>query len=404
MSKLKTLKRRNAVLGGLAVLLLIFVILQAPGSGATTTDELPLLFPDFKADLARRIEIVEPAANQGQPPQRLVLARLGGGRWVAENRSGYPIKPSGEQRLLDNLEIMRKRKLVTTREETFAKYAPSKGWRQVTVYGASNKKLASFSLGKSAQPYPEVFALVEADGKPSVLQTLNVTSDMASPDIANWVDARLWPDLLSDQMIRVDLEQPEDKSRIVIAKRGESPADVEVGVPELDEEGKLRWWMVEPKEGDADTDRTENLARTFTGLRLEDVVAESDNVETLAKYGLDKPRAKVRLYFKGAKDVIQREILIGGKNAEGNAFYVKRGKSSWIFQVPAYNLTDFLSDAQTFEKAKEETDEGAEPPTFDDPDGNEEGGEPGDGGGEPPAEPAPAPAPAPVDNGDDKDK
>ncbi|MCP5069801.1 MAG: DUF4340 domain-containing protein [bacterium] len=395
MSKLKTLQRRNAILGGLVVVLLAGVILLSPGSGATTTDALPLLFPGFKGDLARRIEIVEPATEQGQPPKRLILARQGDGRWVAENRSGYPIKPSGETRLLDNIEIMRKRKLVTTREETFDKYAPSIGWRQIRVIGEGNKELVSFSLGKSAQPYPEVFVLTSVNDKPTVLQALNVTADMASPDIDSWVDARLWPDLLSDQMIRVDLEQPEDKSRIVIAKRGEAPADIEVGVPEKDKDGKLVWWMVEPKEGDADTDRTENLARAFTGLRLEDVVAESDNAETLTKYGLDKPRAKVRIYFKGAKDVIQHEILIGGKNAAGTAFYVKRGKSSWVFQVPAYNLTEFLSDAQTFQKAEEVPDEGTEPPDFDDPDGNPGDGEPEDGGGEPPTEPAPVPAPVP---------
>jgi hypothetical protein len=399
MSKLKTLQRRNAILGGLVVLLLVGVILQAPGSGATTTDALPLLFPDFKGDLARRIEIVEPATEAGQPPKRLVLARQGTGRWVAENRSGYPIKPSGEQRLLDNLEIMRTRKLVTTREETFAKYAPSNGWRTVKVVGEGNKILAAFSIGKSAQPYPEVFVLTDVDGKPSVLQTLNVTADMVSPDIDSWVDARLWPDLLSDQMIRVDLEQPEDKSRIVIAKRGESPADVEVGVPEVDKDGKLVWWMLEPKEGDADTDRTENLARAFTGLRLEDVVAESDNAETLAKYGLDKPRAKVRIYFKGVEEVTKKEILIGGKNPAGDAFYVKRGKSSWVFQVPAYNLTEFLSDAKTFEKAQEAPDEGSEPPDFDDPDKEAEN-DPKDGGGEPPAAPAPEPAPVPPSDDD----
>ena len=121
MSKLKTLQRRNAVLGALVVLLLVGVILLTPGSGATTTDALPLLFPNFKGDLARRISIVEAAGEPGQPPKRLILARQGDGRWVAENRSGYPIRPSGEKRLLDNIEIMRKRKLVTSREETFAK-------------------------------------------------------------------------------------------------------------------------------------------------------------------------------------------------------------------------------------------------------------------------------------------
>jgi hypothetical protein len=290
---------------------------------------------------------------------------------VVASHDGYPARDESVAALLDGVAKMRVRKLVTTREDTFDKYRAFDGFTEVQVFGAGSEALAAFALGKDADRYPEVFTRVGSGEAQQILQTVHVTRSMASTRLTSWVEARLWPGLRHELMIRLDVTR--DEGKLVVARRGEAPADVEADVPEA-ADGKV-WWVVEPAPPSepADEGAIDNLGRFFTGLRLEAVAGKAADDEAKAALGMSPPLGTVTFWQKTGDTVERMTLEIGQKTEDGRRYRVMKGGSAWVYEVPSYSLGDFLEPAGSFKPE-------AEPETPPDEGKDGDGGDGGDDG------------------------
>lgn len=369
-SRLKSLERRNIAFALLSVALLLMIVLRPSRSGGVDEESLDKLFPDFKADQARIIKIYQEGQQDGDE-REVVLTMKPDGQWVVSNQSGYPIVAGREERLLNNLENLRVRKLITTRQETFDEYAGPTGWVDVEILGAGGKQLVVLSLGNTAR-YPDLFVRVGEEEDARIVQTVNVTRDMASTDVTRWVEPRLFETLLAENVIRVDIEQPAFSRKAVLARKGESKTDVGMTVPAKDEGEKAETWaMLEPKVVDARSERVQDLVRSFTGLRFSAIAAGQVTEENKAALGLGQPSAIVSVKHRDVNgQLTNHRLVVGGKSEAGDAQYVQVDGLPWVYAVAPYQLADFNRAPEAYEV------EAPEPPAED------AGGEEGDGDGD----------------------
>ncbi len=400
-SKLQALERRNIVLGALAVVMILVLILQPSETSPIREGNYPLVFPKFKKEDARRITIAK-VVIAGAQTSRVELSTRATGEWVVVSSASYPVRPGVHERLLDGIASVRRKGVVTQRSETFDDYAGPDGWTEVEVLGANNASLAKFAIGKYAD-YPELFVRVGEGEDGRILKTYKLTADMAAADASAWIDQNLWGGLLTENVIRIDVLQRDHQRTISIAKRGESPADVELDVPEKDKEHPEKiYWMVGPDEGDTKTAVVEDLIRTFTGARIKDVIAGSSTSADDIKYGFEKPETEVTVWHK-VGDKIERYGLTIGRRVKDDekAYYMRRTGSAHVFTGHSYALGTFSkAPAEFLEKPAEDEDAGGSPDgdasgdpdggAMGDPDGGAAGSPDGDGGDKPPAPADPA--------------
>jgi hypothetical protein len=98
------------------------------------------------------------------------------------------------------------------------------------------------------------------------------------------------------------------------------------------------WELTEPAVPRSDSGAIEGLLFKLSGLQMKSVAA-ADSPD-LAKYGLDKPAASVRIGSGSSQAV----LLIGGKAENGN-LYAKDGSRPAVFTVEATVLDDLKKDA-----------------------------------------------------------
>lgn len=330
-SKLKTLTRRNLVFFVLALVLGAWVLLRPEPVTSARKESLPHVFEGFAQDDVRRIELAV-AAKGEEPAKRLVVEMADADTWRLASHYLYPIQ-SGADRLLDGIAGARLRAVVTERQETFDTYAGDKGWIDVTLVDSRGRTLASFGLGR--YQYPDTFVRLGAGEDARIVKATGVVPNMASLDPKSWIDTRVWPDLSSTKMIRIDVEQRRDKRTITIVKRGESAADLEMGAPEKDPDGKLEYWVASPIEGDGNKIAVEDLAREFTGMLIEDIVAGPLTADEEQTYGFDDPELVVTFFHKEGEKVTKHKLTVGRKAEDEELWYVRRGGAAWVFAVSA---------------------------------------------------------------------
>ncbi len=406
-SKLRTLERRNMVLVGLIVLFTLVLFLRPDATQAIRESNYPLLFPKFKKEDARRITLSRVEVT-GKTTGRVELATRETGEWVVVTSAGYPVRPGVQERLLDGIASVRSKGTVTIRKETFDGYAGPTGWTEVEVFGASNAPMARFAIGKYAD-YPELFVRMGEGDDAKIVKSYKLTADMASPEASAWIDQNLWAGLLTENVIRIDVKQRDHKRTISIAKRGESPADVELDVPEKDAENPDKiYWMVAPEEGDTKTPVVEDLIRTFTGARIKDVISGSTTSQDDETYGFKDPETEVTVWYK-VGDKVERYGLTVGRRAKDDekAYYMRRSGSTHVFTGHSYALGTFSKAPDEFlDKPDEPEDAGGSPDgdAAGDPDGGAMGDPDGGAAGDPDGDGDKPPAPADPAKPDDDPK
>lgn len=405
-NKLKTLTRRNLVLLVLGIGLGAWVLLRPEPTTSVREEALPKVFPDFAREDVRRVELGA-AAHGEKPERRVVLQMADASTWHLESHFRYPVQ-SGADRLLDAIAASRQRAVVTEREETFENYAGDAGWTEVSVLDSRGRTLTAFGLGR--YQYPDTFLRVGAGDGARVVRATGIVPNMASVDPKSWIDTRVWPALSATDMIRIDVEQRRDDRTITIVKRGEDAADLEMEAPEKSDDKEKTYWMASPVEGDAKKLAVEDLAREFTGMLIDDIVAGSLSEEEEKQYGFDDPELVATLYVKVEDKVTKHRLTVGRKSDSGDVWYVRRGGAAWVFAVSSGTGVNRLRQApESFLQpppGAEEVGEGNGDERKGGGPGDPDGASPGDSGGdapkEPPKEPQPPKGP-PKDEDPEKD-
>ncbi|MDA1196220.1 MAG: hypothetical protein O2894_13705, partial [Planctomycetota bacterium] len=222
-SRMRSLTRTNLVLGGCALLLALILVVRPDTVASVDRDDLPLVFSGLPRDQIRRIEITQP----GSPA---IVLQLGGsdGTWLLESHGKYPTQ-AGAARLLDAIGAARNRGDVTTRKDTFAKYAGDTGWTEVRLTDVQGNDVVQFGVGRYA--YPEVFLRVGRGESERVVRALNITPGVARTEVRSWIETRIWPELSATDAVRIDVEQRKDGRTITLAKRGVPEAQTGLAVP-----------------------------------------------------------------------------------------------------------------------------------------------------------------------------
>jgi len=344
-SHLRSLERRTMVFGIVAVVLGAALWLLPEASTSVKKESLPLAFPGFERDSVKRIEIT-------RGDEKIVLEEGNPGAWQLASHFRYPLSTPPD-RLLDAIAAARITAEVTRRADTFDKYAGGKGWIEVVTVDNRGRETVRFRVGR--YKYPETFLALGKGADQRIVKATSVSETVASLQARMWIETRMWPSLSAANMVRMDIEQRADNRTITLARRGESPADVEMAVPEKDEKGEKIYWMASPQQADAKKLAVEDLAREFTGMLIEDIVADSVGEAEKAKYGFDQPEIVATFSSKVGEQVTKHKLIVG-KRVEGKEqWYVRRGDQSWVFVVDGSSgVSRMRQPPEEFLPAKEE--------------------------------------------------
>jgi len=409
MTQIESLKRRNVVLGVLAVALFLFWILRPAETSAVTSEALPALFPDLEAEVVRTV-LLDRSQGEGADAQveTIRIQRAGEAGWALASSHGYPASPEKVNRFLEDLQGTKRKKFITERAETFGEYASPEGWIHVEVQGEGGTPLADFHLGKSAG-WPDSFVRVQEEGKEVVVRAYNLsaTDVRLTPDA--WTEPRLWPGLTLPDVERIDVHQRDEKSVLSFLREERAIEPAEGEPVEGEPKTERVWKMVAPKQADPDKFKIEGLIRTFSGMRFASVAATAKGEAEDEHFGFATPAYRIAVF--GAKPEGNAEaprfvLLVGGEvpaekeGAPSDRRYVRRADDSWIFEVTSTSVGDFRQAADDYLPVPEEPAEPAEPAPEGDAHGSPDDGDdpdapppPGDLPPMPPDDPAPPEAP-----------
>jgi hypothetical protein len=95
---------------------------------------------------------------------------------------------------------------------------------------------------------------------------------------------------------------------------------------------KDAWRMTAPVAAPADTGEVDGILATLSSLDTDDVVTE--NPDSLADYGLEKPRSTVTVVVDGVPEPLK--LIVGEKTPDGGAVYAKLPSQPRVFTLPSY--------------------------------------------------------------------
>ena len=402
MTKVDRLKRRNLILGGLSVALVLFLVFRPAETSAVKKEALPALFPALKLEDVRQIQIKR-ASSAGTAalqatanPDDVVISRDGESGWTLASSNGYPASREKVVAFLESLMGAKRKGLVTTREETFKDYANDDGWIVVDVQGVGGKSLAAFSLGKSAR-WSEPYVKVEEGGAEVVVNAWNLASDKVRLTLDAWAEVALWPGLTLPDVREITVFQREEKGTLSFVREERTVPPAEEGQEPTKESG---WAMRAPEAKDAEKYKVDNLARAFTGMRIQGVAGRAAGEAADEEFGLRL--SAYRVVVKGAPpaeggEAPIHQIKIGkqvpsteGDEAPSDAWYLRRGSEDWVFVVSGASVADFREPAESYvphtEASGTEASETEEPGSVENSPPPDEAA-PGDGTGSPDGSP-----------------
>ena len=325
-TRIKTLERRLIVFSVLALIALGVVLFRPSTVTGVSRGDLAPLIPDFARDSVRSIELT-------QGDKKVTLNRKGA-YWVLPERFGYKATPGAAAKLIDEVADAREVAVVTRREKTFAKYTAINGWIELRMRDAGGTTLADLKVGRADGD--DVFVLLDRKEGPQVVRAFGLRPRTATVDNSNWVQTDLWPEgLKATAMVRIDIVQRDAKQPVQLVKRGASSEKLGLAVPDKDPDNADKlWWMNSPRAVDADTFKVQDLARAITSLKAEDVVGRTASDADDAKFGFDQPEVRVKFWDETDGAFKTFELVIGKRDEAGDAWFVRRGDTPWVYAVP----------------------------------------------------------------------
>ena len=103
------------------------------------------------------------------------------------------------------------------------------------------------------------------------------------------------------------------------------------------------WKLAAPSDAPADSTQIDSILSTISTAEINRVVTETP--ESLATFGLDKPRLTVSVLADGEKE--PQKLELGNKTPDENSLYAKSSAKARVFTVPYYLETTF--DKKPFE-------------------------------------------------------
>ena len=330
-TRVQKLERRLIVFAALAVVFGGILLFRPSTVTGISSDSLALLVPEFEKEAVRKIELSQQAP--GAEAAKVVRLEKTSQGWVLPERFGYAALPGSVARLLDDVADARERSSVTRRAETFDKYRGGDGWVDLKMTDGAGKALVDMKIGRADRT--DVFVRLKRGDGEEVVRAINLRPRLASVDSKSWIETQLWSSgLKASSVVRIDMISKDAPQPISVVKRGASSEKLGVTVPDKDPEVVEKvWWMLSPQTTDADTFEVQDVARSVTGMLVEDIVARAQSAADDAKYGFDKPEVRVKVWTEDGDVVTSHEMVVGAQNEARDAWFVRRMDAPWVYEV-----------------------------------------------------------------------
>ncbi len=341
----RVLERRNLILGGLAVLLGLWLILRPEPARGVALDALPKLLPDLDPSAVREIDIESTDPERPDSPERVRVQRRDLTSWVLPDRYDHPVLPNAAERLLDAIADARDRGTVTSRADTFERYRPSTGWKSVTLKDGAGRTLARLDLGRSDRS--DLLVRLGEGAGARIARVARLRPSVAPTRMTEWIETQLWPGTLrSATLVRLDLDRTASGGkRVVAVKHGITAEGLGVASPPIDADAPERLWsLIEPSPAEADRLAIEEIGRAFTGLVVADVVAAESSAGE-ATFGFDKPDLVAVFHELVGDKVTAHRLVVGARAADKDAWYVRVEGRPFVYLVESgHNLSRLRSE------------------------------------------------------------
>ncbi len=137
-----------------------------------------------------------------------------------------------------------------------------------------------------------------------------------------------------------------DADRIAVTARGVSVAAAKERSGDTD-----KWFLESEGRPEADGAKVETFLREIGGLEAAEFI---DAPKSLAEYGLDSPRAEVRIRTKDPEGKVREStVLVGAEDKDKKRVVVKNAALDYLFRVEATFLQDIPSDLKDWKAAPE---------------------------------------------------
>ncbi len=137
-----------------------------------------------------------------------------------------------------------------------------------------------------------------------------------------------------------------DADRLSVTAGGLSLAAVKEKVGDSD-----KWFLESADKVEADGSKVETLIRKIEGLEAAEFI---DAPKSLAEYGLDKPRAEVKVRTKDYQGKVREStILVGAEDKDRKQAVVKNAALNYLFRVDSAFLQEMPKEAKDWKAAPE---------------------------------------------------
>jgi hypothetical protein len=323
-------RQKAIVLGSIFVVLLallLFGTVISPPGASQRRSEAPL-FPGLKADLVRRIEIVDSSS-------RLALSRTGG--WIIEAGGvSYPASQSKVEGLLKEVAALARGTLVTKSSKTSEGLGLSeKEAKRVVLSGAKGEKLCELSVGRAGVGGGGFYLRPGAGTE--VFQTGEGLSSYLSTERRAWAELRVLPsDASAEAVMRLSIASSLALPGAAAAKG--APRIEYALLKEKSASGTMTW-SFGAGAGPVDQQKVDSLVRSVLNLEGDDFLVGADPVRA----SLAQPAAQVTISLTDNRSFV---IQIGEKTAKDQYPCALSG-GSLGYLVPQWRLEGILKPKES---------------------------------------------------------
>jgi hypothetical protein len=282
------------------------------------------VFPDFVADKVTEIEISGDAATGGAPGAgaptfKSVKLAKSGTSWGIASADGYPVDTTKVTTFLESVGKLKSGGAVVSKDSYYKKLEVADDDYQRKVTLTHDGKTVSFLVG-SSPGFKRVHLRVAGEKDVRLVEGLSAwdvgyrASDWVDRAFVKIPEADVWGLTLDNSKGRVQLERSPSGEWAVL---GAKPDQV-VKKSAVDE-----------------------LVRKVAAINLEEPIGKADKPE----HGFAAPQASVTLVVGTSsiagtppKTTTTQTVRIGGKAAEGNAYYVRASTSEYVVSAPGWSV------------------------------------------------------------------